>query len=63
MFPLNRPYDPYYQLGDDDVRGIRFLYAPWTWSYRKYSSLFSCTVIVCMVAFIITYEIFFEIFR
>ncbi|CAD5214646.1 unnamed protein product [Bursaphelenchus okinawaensis] len=28
MFPKNRPFDPSFDLGDDDVRGIRRLYAP-----------------------------------
>lgn len=31
MYPINRPYDPNYALSDDDVRGIRYLYAPWAW--------------------------------
>ncbi|KRX36718.1 Matrix metalloproteinase-20 [Trichinella murrelli] len=32
MFPINRPYDPMFRLGDDDIRGIRYLYAPWAWT-------------------------------
>ncbi|KHJ43948.1 peptidoglycan binding domain protein, partial [Trichuris suis] len=24
MFPINRPYDPLFKLGDDDIRGIRY---------------------------------------
>jgi len=33
MFPINRSYDPQFQLSDDDIRGIRYLYNPWIWSY------------------------------
>ncbi|CDW56038.1 matrix metalloproteinase 14 [Trichuris trichiura] len=32
MFPINRPYDPLFKLGDDDIRGIRYMYAPWAWT-------------------------------
>jgi len=33
MFPINRSYDPQFRLADDDIRGIRYLYNPWTWTY------------------------------
>ncbi|VDP00796.1 unnamed protein product, partial [Soboliphyme baturini] len=28
MYPIDRPYDPFFKLSDDDINGIKHIYAP-----------------------------------